>query len=90
MIINPNETEMKDRETVIREKFQITLPAFIRDNAKLNVGDVLLWEYDENSKTITAIKRPRNFTEALSGLGKHLWKNGVEELKREREQEWQE
>ncbi len=90
MIINPNETEMKDRETVIREKFQITLPAFIRDNAKLNVGDVLLWEYDENSKTITAIKRPRNFTEALSGLGKHLWENGVEELKREREQEWQE
>lgn len=81
-------TDSKDRESIIREKFQITLPACIRENAKLNIGDVLLWEYDEGTGTMTAIPKPKSFTNALAGLGAHLWKNGVEELKKERELEW--
>ncbi|AGL01680.1 AbrB/MazE/SpoVT family DNA-binding domain-containing protein [Desulfoscipio gibsoniae] len=82
------QNELRDKESVVREKFQVTLPAFIRDRARLNVGDILLWEFDENSKTMTVIKRPFNFTSQLSGLGKHLWKNGVETLKKERAREW--
>lgn len=87
-MINREDFENKDKETVVREKYQVTLPAYIRDNVKIKVGDVLLWEYDENSNTITVIRKPQNFTGALSGRGKHLWKNGVEELKQEREKEW--
>lgn len=80
--------DSKERESVIKEKCQITLPAYIRENAGLKVGDVLLWEYDEVSKTITAIPKPGSFTDALAGLGAHLWKGGVEELEKERESEW--
>lgn len=80
--------DLKDRESVIREKFQITLPGWIRESAGLRIGDVLLWEYDEVTGTMTAIPKPKSFTEALAGLGAHLWKGGVEELRRERDSEW--
>ncbi|MFZ5633378.1 MAG: hypothetical protein ACOY40_11075 [Bacillota bacterium] len=47
-----------------------------------------MWEYDEETGTMTAIPKPRSFTGALAGLGAYLWKDGVEELKKERESEW--
>jgi hypothetical protein len=30
----------------------------------------------------------KSFTDSLAGLGAHLWKNEIEELKKEREREW--
>lgn len=66
-----------DGDEVMSTAFQVTLPAFIRERARLNVGDILLWEFDENSKTLTVIKKPSHFTSQLAGLGKHLWENGL-------------
>jgi len=86
--MEPPQNELRDKESLVREKFQVTLPAFIRERARLNVGDILLWEFDENSKTMTVIKRPSHFTSQLAGLGKHLWKDGVKTLKKERASEW--
>lgn len=88
MFLESNEPDLKERESVVREKFQITLPSIIRNRAQLSIGDVLIWDYDENTKTMIAIARPKSFTKALSGRGKHLWKNGTAELDRERSQEW--
>lgn len=76
------------KESIIREKYQVTLPTFIRNSANLKIGDTLLWEYDEKSNTITAIPKPKSFTAALSGLGKHMWKDGAEQLRKERVEEW--
>ena len=88
MFIENMNIDPKEKETIIREKYQITLPSFIRETASLTIGDILLWEYDENTKTITVIPKPKSFTQALAGRGKHLWKNGTEELRKERNQEW--
>ncbi|GEM_PF-2728202 len=44
-------------ESIITENNQIVLPELVRDKAGLEPGDILVWEYDENNKTIIASKK---------------------------------
>lgn len=60
-------------ETEIRSRYQITIPEEIRTRAKLNVGDSLLWQYDETRQEIVVIPKPKSFSDKLWGLGKEIW-----------------
>ncbi|KFD41347.1 hypothetical protein HX99_03405 [Peptococcaceae bacterium SCADC1_2_3] len=44
-------------ESIITENNQIVLPELVRDKTGLEPGDILVWEYDENNKTIIASKK---------------------------------
>ena len=60
-------------ESEIRTRYQITIPEEIRTRAKLNVGDSLLWQYDEMRLEIIVMPKPNSFSDKLWGLGKKLW-----------------
>jgi bifunctional DNA-binding transcriptional regulator/antitoxin component of YhaV-PrlF toxin-antitoxin module len=62
-------------ESEIRAKYQITIPEDIRKKANLNIGDKLIWQYDEVRSEITVMPRPKSFTDKLWGLGKEIWEN---------------
>lgn len=74
-------------ESEIRTKFQITIPDEIRKKANLNIGDKLIWLYDEVHQDIIVMPKPKSFSEKLWGLGKKLWENDSadEYVRRERE-----
>jgi bifunctional DNA-binding transcriptional regulator/antitoxin component of YhaV-PrlF toxin-antitoxin module len=76
-------------ESEIKQRYQTTIPKDIRDKAKLDIGDELIWKYDEIRDEIIIIRKPNSFSEALWGLGKELWKkeSADEYVKKERE-EW--
>ncbi|MFX0559966.1 AbrB/MazE/SpoVT family DNA-binding domain-containing protein [Tepidibacillus infernus] len=65
----------------------MTIPEEIRQKAKLNVGDKLIWQYDETRSEIIVMSKPKSFSEKLWGLGKEVWeKESVDEyVKKERE-----
>lgn len=62
-------------ESEIRTKFQITIPDDIRKKANLNIGDKLIWLYDEVHQDIIVMPKPKSFSDKLWGLGKKLWEN---------------
>lgn len=62
-------------ECEIRTKYQITIPDDIRRKANLNVGDKLIWLYDEVRNEIIVMPKPKSFSDKLWGLGKELWEN---------------
>jgi bifunctional DNA-binding transcriptional regulator/antitoxin component of YhaV-PrlF toxin-antitoxin module len=57
-------------ESEIRQRFQTTIPQEIRDRMELEIGDQLIWKYDERKKEITVIQKPKSFSDALWGLKK--------------------
>lgn len=76
-------------ESDIRQRFQTTIPQEIREKASLNVGDTLLWMYDDIRKEIIVMPKPKRFTDAIFGLGKELWSEESmdDEVRKERD-EW--
>ena len=72
-------------ESEIRTKYQITIPDDIRKKANLQVGDKLIWQYDETNKEILVMPKPESFAEAMWGMGKGMWKNADEYVRGERE-----
>ena len=62
-------------ESEIRTKYQITIPEEIRRKANLNIGDKLIWKYDEVHKEIIVMPKPKSFSDKLWGLGKEIWEN---------------
>lgn len=77
-------------ESEIKQRYQTTIPKDIREQAKLDIGDELIWKYDELRDEIIIIRKPTKFTEAFWGLGKELWEKETadEYVKKERE-EWE-
>ena len=67
---------MMKSESEIRQRFQTTIPQDIREKAKLQVGDQLIWQYDEVRNEIIVMPKPKNFSDAIWGLGKELWEKG--------------
>lgn len=57
-------------ESEIRQRYQTTIPQEIREQMKLEIGDQLIWKYDEKKKEITVIQKPKSFSDALWGLKK--------------------
>jgi bifunctional DNA-binding transcriptional regulator/antitoxin component of YhaV-PrlF toxin-antitoxin module len=76
-------------ESEIRTRYQITIPEEIRTRAKLNIGDSLLWQYDEIRQEIIVMPKPKSFSDKLWGLGKDIWEkeSGDEFIQKERA-EW--
>lgn len=76
-------------ESKIKQRYQMTIPKHIRDKAKLDIGDELIWKYDKFRDEIIIIRKPVKFTEALWGLGKEIWEKEMadEYVKKERK-EW--
>lgn len=74
-------------ESEIKQRYQTTIPKDIREKAKLDVGDGLIWKYDELRDEIIVIRKPKRFSDALWGLGKEMWdqENGDEYVQKERE-----
>ncbi|WP_051331056.1 AbrB/MazE/SpoVT family DNA-binding domain-containing protein [Aneurinibacillus terranovensis] len=74
-------------ESEIKQRYQTTIPKEIREKAKLDVGDELIWKYDQISDEIIVIRKPKKFSDAFWGLGKELWEkeNGDEYIRKERE-----
>ncbi len=76
-------------ESEIRMRYQITIPEEIRTRAQLNIGDSLLWQYDEVHQEIIVMLKPKSFSGKLWGLGKDIWEQepGDEYITKERS-EW--
>lgn len=74
-------------ESEIKQRFQTTIPKEIREKAKLDIGDELIWKYDEIKDEINIIRKPKRFTDALWGLGKEMWEHepADEYVRKERE-----
>jgi hypothetical protein len=49
------------------------IPDIIVEKAGLKLGSEIIWYYDEKSKQILLMERPKNFAKALRGLGKETW-----------------
>lgn len=64
-------------ESEIRQRYQTTIPHEIRERAHLEIGDQLLWMYDETRNEIIVMAKPKNFTDAIWGLGKEVWEEGT-------------
>lgn len=63
-------------ESEIRNRFQTTIPKEVREKAGLEIGDNLLWMYDEIRKEITVMPKPKSFSDAMFGLGDQLNDDG--------------
>ena len=77
-------------ESKLKNRFQTTIPKEIRDKANLDIGDGLIWKYDEIRDEIIVIREPKRFSDALWGLGQEIWEkeSGDEHVRKERE-EWE-
>ena len=77
-------------ESEIKQRYQTTVPKEIRDKAKLDIGDELIWKYDEIQDEIIVIRKPKSFSEALWGLGKEVWQKGdTDKYVREERESWE-
>jgi bifunctional DNA-binding transcriptional regulator/antitoxin component of YhaV-PrlF toxin-antitoxin module len=77
-------------ESEIKQRYQTTIPKEIRDKAKLDIGDELIWKYDEIRDEITVIRKPKRFSDALWGLGKEMWKKeSTDEYVRKERESWE-
>ncbi|MXQ54111.1 AbrB/MazE/SpoVT family DNA-binding domain-containing protein [Shimazuella sp. KC615] len=74
-------------ESEIKQRYQTTIPKDIREKAKLDIGDELIWKYDELRDEIIIIRKPIKFSEAFWGLGRKLWEKETadEYVNKERE-----
>lgn len=61
-------------ESEIRQRYQTTIPQEIREKMGLDIGDQLIWKYDETRDEIIVVRKPKSFSDALWGLGKEMWK----------------
>lgn len=76
-------------ESEIRTRYQITIPEEIRTRAKLNIGDSLLWQYDDIRQEIIVMPKPKSFSDKLWGLGKEMWEQEpTDEFIRKERSEW--
>jgi bifunctional DNA-binding transcriptional regulator/antitoxin component of YhaV-PrlF toxin-antitoxin module len=76
-------------ESEIRTRYQITIPEEIRTRAKLNIGDSLLWQYDELRQEIIVMPKPKSFSDKLWGLGKNIWdQESTDDYIRKERDEW--
>ena len=76
-------------ESEIRTRYQITIPEEIRTRAKLNVGDSLLWQYDEVNQEIIVMPKPNSFSDKMWGLGKELWeKESSDDYMKKERSDW--
>jgi len=63
---------MGDKEVKLSSKNQIVIPKEARESINLKPGDKLLLTVSAGGHLLLW-KRPRNYTEYMSGLGKELW-----------------
>lgn len=76
-------------ESEIRTRDQITIPEEIRAKTKLNIGDSLLWQYDELRQEIIVLPKPKSFSYKLWGLGKEVWeRESTDDYIRKERAEW--
>ncbi|CDX02521.1 hypothetical protein DesLBE_5057 [Desulfitobacterium sp. LBE] len=81
------ETEKKVITNPGGEYSVVLIPNDMIESLKEKFGNDVLWIYDEESQELTLIKKPQSYTDALSGLGAEMWKQGgTEFIRREREQ----
>ncbi|WP_134702517.1 AbrB/MazE/SpoVT family DNA-binding domain-containing protein [Ammoniphilus sp. YIM 78166] len=84
------ENTLKASESEIRQRYQTTIPQEIRDQAKLDVGDNLIWKYDKTRDEIIVIRKPKSFSDAIWGLGKEMWENeSTDEYIRKERKGWE-
>ncbi len=55
-------------ESEILTKFQITIPDEIRKKANLNIGDKLIWLYDDVHQDIIVMPKPKSFSDKKGRL----------------------
>lgn len=76
-------------ESEIRTRYQITIPEEIRTRANLNIGDKLIWQYDEIRSEIIVMPKPNSFSNKLWGLGKTMWeKEPVDDYVNKERENW--
>jgi bifunctional DNA-binding transcriptional regulator/antitoxin component of YhaV-PrlF toxin-antitoxin module len=62
------------------ENSYVKIPDEIIKKAGLKPGDDIIWFYDEIAKQIIISEKPKDFSQALRGLGKEVW-NNIDPLK---------
>lgn len=70
---------------VVGSRGQVTIPKDIRESLKINPGDIVRFEVEDNTIKITKIKDPIS---ALEGMGTGIFKDGMGVVKRLR-REWE-
>lgn len=78
-------------QSTLSSKNQIVVPAKIRKALNLSSGDSLLWRItiiDDKPRAV-AEAMPKNWAEAMRGLGKQLWRNvSIPQYIKELREEW--
>ncbi|WP_234122423.1 hypothetical protein [Clostridium hydrogenum] len=65
----------------------IIIPEELIDVIKEKLGDEFIWDYDKKSNSLFLMKKPKSYTDFLSGLGDEMWQSvgGTEYIKQERD-----
>ncbi len=71
--------------SIVNDDRSIKIPEEIIKKAGLNPGVEVIWVYDEEAAQITLMEKPKDFVQALKGLGKELWENTNDYVKKERD-----
>lgn len=79
---------MGDKEVTLSSKNQIVIPKEARESINLKPGDRLLFTVS-TAGHLMLWKRPKNYTEHMSGLGKEFWgKVNIDKYIKKMRKEW--
>lgn len=68
---------MQQTQSTLSSKYQIVVPAKVRQALRVSAGDTLVWHvvHTRDQKKVIAQVKPKNWTKHTRGLGKAIWKD---------------
>lgn len=77
----------KTKELNDNEYKMLIIPAELVDIVKQKLGDEFIWDYDKKNNRLYLMKKPKSYTDFLSGLGKEMWDSvgGTDYIRQERD-----
>lgn len=76
-----------DKKIIDKDYSTLIVSKEVMQLIKEELGDKILWDYDEETQELILIPKPKSYTEALTGLGEEMWKKagGVKYIQKERD-----
>lgn len=77
----------KPKELNDNEYKMLIIPAELVDIVKQKLGDEFIWDYNKKNNRLYLMKKPKSYTDFLSGLGKEMWDSvgGTDYIRQERD-----
>lgn len=74
----------------VNEDSSIKIPEEIIIKAGLRPGIEIIWLYDEETMQILLMEKPKDFAQAMKGLGKEIWRDiDVNAYVKEERESWE-